>query len=150
MDFILGRKTTMENAIVRKMYFDEKFLQVVSEDPHGLSDHPEMANGEPAGCITWYLQTLKGRDSKKIQDEMVEMNTKDSSARMRTGTATESRIIASVFHVDGLVWEHGTKAETMKKNVFADLETWQINQLGEWVDEINQDSDKAKAVEKSE
>jgi len=40
-----------------------------------------------------------------------------------------------------LEWENGNPIEGMNQRVYADLEQWMINQLGDWIDEVNQDSE---------
>ena len=147
MGYKIGVKRDRDNALVRKMYYDDQGLQL---KPEGDDDHPLLPNGEKAGVITWYLDTLKGRNQKKIGDEMVDMNTKKGTAKMKTGTAAESRIIGSVVFVEGLEWANGTAVETINQRAFADLEQWQINQLGEWIDELNQDSDDDQEASKKE
>lgn len=147
MNFKIGITRTKENAIVRKMFYNDEGLQVKPEQGEEVAF---LKGGEPAPCITWYLTTLKGKSQKKIADEMVEMDTKKGSAKMKTGTATESRVIASVIFVDGLEWDSGKVIEKISLQVYADLEIWQINQLGDWIDEINQDSDEDKEGEKGE
>lgn len=146
MPYQIGIKRTKETAIVRKMWYDDDGLQVKP----GPGEEAPTQKGVEYPCITWYLTTLKGRDQKKIQDDMVEMDTKKGSAKMRTGTATESRIIGSVVAVDGLEWSNGTEIEKVSQKVYADLEQWQINQLGDWIDEINQDSDDDQEKAKGE
>lgn len=149
-NYKIGRKRTKDDAIIRTMYWDDDGLQLFPNKDGSPPMVGEGGEAVEAPSIKWYLTTLKGRHGKKIQDEMVEMDTRKSTAKMRTGTASESRIIASVVFVEGIEWENGSPITVMDQRVYADLEQWQINQLGEWIDELNQDSEKAQAKAKGE
>lgn len=141
MGYVIGQRATRETAVIRKMYYGPDGLQRLPVD--GRAPLDEQGNEYP--CITWGLRTLRGRDQRRMADDMVEMDTRKGTAKMRAGTNTRTRVMGSVVFVDGLDTPDGRQIEGLSEAVYEDLELWMINVVSEWIDELNQDSDQRKA-----
>lgn len=111
MGYVVGRRTSKEEAEKLVLFYGEHYEQVDSED-------------QAAGKITFFLRPLIGRDEVKLSDHMIQINRKTRATVMLTGTVNREKCVCAVIAVEGLEQGDGTPVERFTPEVYNGLETW--------------------------
>lgn len=127
MAFILGMQTEKENCTRLDLHFDKTTMEKVESSEFDESIH---------GVMTFWLQSLTGRDKVRIDDQMMK-GEKRGGTRMLAGTVSKLRVIASVFEIEGMEQPNGDAVTKLTSAGYDILKDWACEALLAKVNELS-------------